>query len=237
MAKHVFLSVLGLTLLALVAGVYLSSLGDSPTDSAGFEHGAYPWQIEILPSGYTRVFSLTVGQSSLKDAEQLFKEMAEITLFIPIKNESESQTTTSSVAVVEAYFSSVKTAGLKAKMVMSMDVPSSAIDAMYARGVRISTSDSGIRKVTLSDEDAKKVRASPIASITYLPSINLQAALIEKRFGVPTEKLADSDSDAIHWLYPARGVDIALSESSKEVIQYTIPSKFEALVRPLRAGK
>jgi len=221
MGKHVFLSVLAGTLLALLAGIYLSSFKDPHA-----EHAGYPWQVELLPSGHSRVFSLVIGQDTLGDAEQLFKETAEITLFSP------KQTT----AVIEAFFAEVKIAGFKSKMVMSIDIPVEETEAMFNRGARISTLGSGTRKVTLSSDDGIKVRQLPISSITYLPSINLDAEQIEKRFGTPSEKIADTESDAIHWLYPELGVDIALSDKNKEVIQYVEPEKFDRLIQPLKSA-
>jgi len=220
MGKHVFLSVLGATILALLLGVYLSSLNQPDTEHAGF-----PWQVEILPSGQSRVFSLTLGESTVGDAEQLFKEFAELTLF----------SSAESAAVIEAFFNEVKIGGLKSKMVMSVALPEDEIQAMFDRGTRIATLGSGTRKVTLSADDAAKVRQTPITSITYLPSVHLNAGLIKKRFGEPAEKIADSASDAVHWLYPQKGVDIALSEMDKEVILYVSPDAFDQLLQPLKS--
>ncbi len=235
MSRYIFLRVFVFSLLAILGGVYLSSLQPPQRDHAG-----YPWQIEQLPSGHIRVFSLTLGQSSLNDAQQLFKEMAEITLFMPAKEKqssTKSEQRRASRKGVEAFFTQVRTGGLKAKMVISIDIPENEINAMYNRGVRIATLGSGTRKVTLSDADVIKVRTLPISSITWLPSINLKANLIEKRFGQPAEKRPDPVSDAIHWLYPELGLDIVLSETQKEVIQYIEPDRFDELLEPLTNGQ
>lgn len=222
MVKHTFLTIMFITLLLLMAGLYFSSLVDPLKNHAGF-----PWQVETLPEGNTRVFSLTLGKSHLMDAEKLFKSVAEITLF---RDEGEN-------ASIEAFFGDVKIAGLKSKMVMSIDLSQQQMNEMFSRGTRISTLGSGTRKVTLSGEDLKLVRHSPISSITYLPSIHLSNGLIEKRFGEPAQKLADPQSDAVHWLYPEKGVDVAISEENKEVIQYVLPERFDALVQPLNVGE
>lgn len=226
MANSIFLKVLAGSLLAIVVGVYLSTIKVPEADDSRFPNSVYPWQIELLPSGNTRVFGLVIGESTLGEAEQSFKEVAQITLFVTKEAEP----------VIEAYFSQVKIGGLKAKMVLSIELPTDQVEAMFSRGARISTLDSGTREVTLSSEDAQQVRQLPISSITYLPSIHLDAELIEKRFGLPTEKVADSLGDAIHWLYPAKGMDIALSEENKEVIQYIVPAKFDTLMLPLKAA-
>jgi len=224
MSQSIFLRVLVFSLLAMVAGLYLSSIKTTQPSRVG-----YPWQVEKLASGHTRVFGLTMGQSSLADAEQLFRENAEITLFVPASKQKEQ----GEKPVIEAFFAELKLGGLKSRMVMTMDIDPSLMDTLYNRGTRIATLGSGSRKVTLSDEDASIVRQSVISAITYLPAINLQPQVIEKRFGEPVARLEDSSSDAVHWLYPDIGLDIAVSESSKEVFQYVQPGKFDALIQPL----
>jgi hypothetical protein len=216
--KHVFLSVLAFAIIALFAAQQLTDSG--PPE----QHAGFPWEVQVLESGHSQVFSLTLGKSTLAQAEKLFREVAELTLFSDEGSEP----------AVEAFFEEVKIAGLKAKMVMAIDIPQVQLNSMFDRGVRIATLGSGTRKVTLSSADAQSVRSLPITSITYLPAINLSAELVEKRFGPPTEKLADPSSDAVHWLYPELGVDIALSEEKREVIQYVQPDNFAALVAPLK---
>ena len=227
MANSVFLKVLAGSLLAIVLGVYLSSLKVPDSNAGKGSNSVFPWQIDVLPSRSTRVFGITLEETSLGEAEQSFKEAAEITLFVA----------KDAKPVIEAYFSQVKIAGLKSKMVMSLNVPLSQVEAMLSRGARISTLESGVRQVTLSTDDAQQVRRLPISSITYLPSIHLDADLVEKRFGLPSEKIADPESDAVHWLYPDKGLDIAISPENKEVIQYIVPAKFDTLTWPLKTAQ
>lgn len=217
MARHAFLSVMMLTMLALAVGLYLSSY--NKLDS----HAGFPWQVDLLDSGKTRVFSIVLGETKLIDAEKQFKAISELTLFSDRDNN----------LAVEAFFGDIKIAGLNSKMVLMIDLSQQQMEQMFQRGARISTLGSGTRKVTLSGEDVAVVRQAAVSSITYLPSINLADELIEKRFGEPQEKIIDSQSGAVHWLYPAMGVDVVLSESEKEVIQYVLPSKFDDLVQPL----
>lgn len=217
MGRHIFLSVLGFSILAVLLGIWLSSTMEPRP------HSGYPWQIEQQVDGATRVFSLVLGQSTLADAEQQFKESAEITMFVPKDAEP----------VIEAYFNELTIGGLKSKMVVALVLKPDQLQTMYDSGVRISTMGSGTRKVSLNSEQLQQVRQSVISSLTYMPSINLSAELIQHRFGEPDQKLKDPEGDAVHWLYPDKGVDIALSERAKEVIQYVHPSNFDRIRAPL----
>ena len=182
-----------------------------------------PWQIERLEDGSTRVFGLTLGKSTLQEAEQLFQEEAVISLFA--KDDGER--------VVESFFKKVTLSGLKAKIVVVLDYSQPELQAVYDRGARIATMGSGQRKVTLSTDDVRDAMQRPIVTITYLPSANLDSELIEKRFGAPERKIQEEKSDIVHWLYPELGLDIVLSDEEKDVLQYTMPSRFDQLVAPL----
>ena len=218
MKNSIFLKVLGFSIVAILVGMFLTSqMGER-------KNLGFPWQIDVMPDGATRIFQIHLGSTSLGEAEILFQEPAELTLFVPQDEKP----------VVEAYFDSVMTGGLKAKIIVSFDYSETEIDAMYKRGVRISTLGSGTRKVTLHEDDLQQIRQKAIIALTYLPSINLDEQLIEKRFGQPSEKVTDSISGAVHWLYPNKGVDVTLSTEAKEVLQYVIPANFSKLVTPLK---
>ena len=220
MGRHVFFSVLAFSAIALVLALLASAYyGNRP--NIGF-----PWQIEVLPDGSTRVFQVHLGSTTLEQMEQLFEESAETTLFDP-KDEP---------PVVEAYFNDLFIGGLKAKMVASFNLSEAQTQAIYDRGVRISTLGSGTRKVTLAAEDLQFIKQQPVYALTYLPSINLEAELLEKRFGEPAQKITDTASGGVHWLYPQLGVDVVLSDDAKEVVQYVRPKDFSTLQQPLSAA-
>lgn len=218
MGRHVFLTVLAFSLLALVIALLASmQMGERP--NLGF-----PWQVDTLADGSTRVFQVQLGHTTLAEAEQLFRDSAELTLFDPKQEKP----------VIEAYFNDLFIGGLKAKMVVSFDLADEAIQQIYNRGTRISTLGSGTRKVTLHGDDIEYIKNQPIVALTYLPSINLDAQLIEKRFGEPDARINDAASGGVHWLYQDRGVDVVLSEDHKEVVQYVLPANFAALIAPLQ---
>ena len=206
-------------IIALVIGLMIPG-GESPPVQT------FPWQIEQTASGTTRVFGLTLDESTLQQAEQVFNAEAELSLFEPADKSRER--------VIEAYFDKVTLGGLSAKVVLVFDFTVNQMRAMYDRGTRISTLGDGSRKVSLHAEDIATVRRSPIASITYLPRIKLDATLLEKRFGKPVQVIKEKDSNMTHWLYPDKGLDVALDEQGNGVLQFVAPAQFEQLISPLQ---
>lgn len=216
MERHIFLSVLVFTMIATAVGVFVTP-GRQP------ERVYLPWQVERTESGTHRVFGLELGKSTLAEAQQHFGEESEVSLFLAPDGKR----------MIEAYFDNVDLGGLRARIVLVMAVSEAELEAIFNRGLRIANMGEGKRKVTLADEDMQRVAAMPIGSITYIPRINLDAELVSKRFGEPAQRFAEVGGKVEHWLYPDKGLDIALDSEGKEVLQYVQPQNFEALRQPL----
>jgi hypothetical protein len=181
-----------------------------------------PWQIDRVASGSSKVFGITLGQSTLEEAESSLQEAATVSMF---KAENRYS--------VEAYFDQVTLGGLKGKIVLAVQLPDSVMSDMFDRGLRMSGSSSG-KKITLHPDDLVRVRKSPIGTITYLPALTLDESILAKRFGEPKVRLPEAKAGAMHWLYPDLGLDITLGGSERPVLQYVSPREFERLEQPLR---
>lgn len=222
MERYIFLGVLLFTLLALAIGIMVPGNGkpDAPPEEVYL-----PWQVALTASGSTRVLGLELGRSTLAEARQRFRAPYEVSLFVHDDGGR----------VVEAYFDSITLNGLRARVVLVMALTAEELDGLYGRGVRIATLGGGRRKVTLADSDLQQLAAQPFASLTYIPKSDLSAELVEARFGLPTERIRErrDGGEVEHWLYPQLGLDVALHEKGKEVLQYVPPVEFERLRRPL----
>ncbi|MGD8560256.1 MAG: hypothetical protein PVF34_04275 [Gammaproteobacteria bacterium] len=206
-------------IIALLIGLMLPG-ADQPVPQT------YPWQIEVTADGTTKVFGLTLGATTLQQAERIFGEQAEISLFDPAADSSRKN--------IEAYFDKLILGGLSARMVLGFSFTSEQLQIMFERGRRISTLGDGSHKVTLHSEDISAVHREPIVSITYLSRITLDEASIKQRFGEPAQVIKESDSAMTHWLYPDKGLDVALDEKGNGVLQYVPPSQFSQLLKPLK---
>lgn len=219
MGRHVFLSVLIFSIVAVVIGVFVLP-GKEPRDVR------LPWQITLTPDGGSKVLGVELGRTTLGEAELAFSEPAEVSLFVHESGER----------VVEAYFDSVDISGIRAKIVVVMALDKVQIEAMYERGIRVANMGGGRRKVTLADEDMQLLKTLPVGSMTYIPRASLTAELVQQRFGEPAERIAEPESKTEHWLYPQKGLDVALNPEEDEVLQYVRPEHFERISAPLKAA-
>jgi hypothetical protein len=214
--KKIAFSVLGFALLAIVVLLILPS-GRKPETNP-----LYPWVIEVLPNGSTKVLGLTLGKSSMEDARQTFENDGEINLFAsPDKKLS-----------LEGYFNRMIISNIKADVILSLSLDNATLETMYKRGARINNLGNGIMKVSLASADMQTSSNAVIQRITYLPAAHLDWDLVEKRFGTPASVIKEKN-DVEHWLYPKVGLDVALNPDGKAVFQYVMPAKFDAITQPL----
>ena len=182
-----------------------------------------PWQIEPTAEGSIRVFGLTLDTSTLQEAEDLYHGGAEVSLFVAADGEQK----------VEAYFDKVVLGGFHAQMVMVIALSQEQLAVMFQRGTRVSNLGGGRKKVTLAGNDLQTVFATPIESIAYLTRARLDEELLRNRFGEPTQRIREAANNTTHWLYPDLGLDVALHDEGRAVLQYVSPKRFPVLMSPL----
>ncbi len=205
-----------LSLLAVALAVFLPG-GRSPE-----EFPKLPWKIHLDPEGNSRVFGVTLGQSTLAEAQEAFGAEAKINLFA----------TPDRQYAVEAYFDRLYLSGIKADLVLTLELSQREANGVYQRGLRVSKLSSGSRKVDVAPEDRLSLLQQPISHITYLPAADLEPELIGNLFGEPARRVPGK-AGITHWLYPKQGLDIALNADGKEVFQYVPPARFAQLIAPL----
>jgi hypothetical protein len=214
MERNIALTIFALAVLAI--GVALLLPGGRQADVSP----KLPWMIDTFPDGSSSVFGLTLGRSTLGDARGIFEDEGKITLFA----------TPADVYSVEAFFERIALSGLKADFVAAIDLSQNTLRGMYERGIRLSKLGSGERKVELNPDDVQQLSTNaPIRHLTYLPVVDLTPDLLESRFGIPAQRLPGKEK-VVHWLYPDKGLDIAVDPERKEVFQYVAPKDFDKLI-------
>ncbi|MGB5277666.1 MAG: hypothetical protein WBO73_20010 [Gammaproteobacteria bacterium] len=181
-----------------------------------------PWQIVLLPDGSTKVFGLSPGRTTLGQAAAQLGDDMELAVMVA-KGETGS---------LEMYYGQYRSGLLTAKLVLGAELDDESLKVMRDNAASTEVLKTGVRKYVLSEEDHEKAFRAPIQTIAYIPSTNLDHDTIVSRFGEPAEILTMGDQ-LTHYLYPAEGLDVILSEKGKEVLQYVAPSEFHRLRVPL----
>ncbi|NOQ88113.1 MAG: hypothetical protein GQ550_04250 [Gammaproteobacteria bacterium] len=181
-----------------------------------------PWQIEILQDASTEVFGLHIGSSRLSDAIEKLGSDMELAIIAA----------TDEAGSLEMYYGHYRAGLLSGKLVIQTDSSETDLKRWRDNALRSEYMETGLaKKYILSPDDLPQVLDEVIVGLTFLPAVNLDEEVILSRFGGPEKRI--QLHGVIHFLYPEKGLDLALHEDSKEVLQYVSPDAFQQFIQPL----
>jgi len=176
-----------------------------------------PWQITVLDANTLRVFDMDIGQATLGQAVDTLKSEYQLAWFDNPDN---------SISL-EAYFLRVSLSGLRAKVILELDPVGLEIDYLKINSGKPEILTSRAIKYPL-DDLAQTLNDRLIRSLTYIPATNLDAELLQQRFG-QAEEIMKLDDNTEFWLYPQKGLVIAINQKGKEAFQYVPVADFARL--------
>ena len=207
------------TLLAVVLAVFpfLDQSGDTEKLTG------LPWQIDVVSDGKTEVFGLQVGSSRLSDVLDVLGSDMDMAIVAA----------TDEVGSLEMYYGHYRAGLLSGKLVLQTDISEQEILRMRENSVSSEYMASGYaKKYILSPDDLIRVLDETMVGLTFIPTSNLDEEIILSRFGEAKEQI--QLKGVTHYLYPDKGLAIALHEDGKDVLQYVSPDAFQQMVAPLR---
>lgn len=215
-------------MLALAAGVAIVVIAFVPSlwllwtrggEAPAAAGGAPPWQIERVDDDATRVFGLTLGRSALADA--LPRDDA---LQVALVGRGDE------VGALEALVDPFAAGFVSGRLIVAADAELALRRAWRERSPQRDAGGDGAWRHRLAPADLGEALRAPVAGLTFIPSAQLDAATLRRRFGEP-DKIVRTGERLEHWLYPARGLAITLDAEGREVLQYVAPTQFEARLR------
>ena len=218
------LGVLTLLLAGIIFSEWPQTINQEKNTLLPSAENELPWQIDLLDSGHTRVFGLTIQQTTLQYIRE--QRAPDMQLALIVSNESHP--------LLEAYIEQINLGFITGKLVLNAELPQDVLKNMGERARKISLLPSGARRATLSQQDIPLALSAKISAISFIPSVNLEEATVLQRFGIPEERLRDkNNTHAEHFLYPKKGLDLLLDNKGKELLQYVSPQQFSRLRDPL----
>ena len=209
-----------LVFLAIIVAVflYLTPAGDYSSQTIK----GLPWQIELLPDGTSKVFGVTLGQSTLGEAHEQLGDDMELAIIVVAADDSG----------LEMYYSRYTAGVFSGKLILAADVAPDTLKQLLGRAARAEYMESGARKFHLNPDDLPVAYQAAVKSITFIPSIALDEQTALKHFGTPAETIRRGDQ-VTHLLYPGKGLDLIINKDGKDILQYVAPRGFTELRDPL----
>lgn len=202
----------------IAAFLYLKPAGDYSSQTIK----GLPWQIELLPDGTSRVFGVTLGQSTLGEARERLGDDMELAIIVVAADDHG----------LEMFYSHYTAGVFSGKLIVAADMGPDTLEQLLDRAVKAEYMESGARKFRLNPDDLPLAYQAAVKSITFIPGIALDEQTALKHFGTPAETVRHSDQVA-HLLYPDKGLDLTINKDGKDILQYVAPREFAQLRDPL----
>ncbi|MDX2506764.1 MAG: hypothetical protein QNL62_20135 [Gammaproteobacteria bacterium] len=210
-------------LILILSGYWFYSNLTTPQSDSAVRVTNLPWQITVVDPYTLHVFDLDIGKANLAQAVNTLKSEYELAWF---DNPDQSIS-------LEAYFFRVSLSGLRAKVILELDA--AGLDREYLQ------KNSGKPQILTSraikyplDDLARVLNDRMIRSLTYVPKSSIDPELIKSRFGLAEEIVRVNDTMNF-WLYPQKGLVIAIDKKGKEAFQYVPVADFERLKKTVMA--
>lgn len=184
-----------------------------------------PWQIDVLADGKSRVFSITLDESTV---EQVAARLAEDPRVAVIA-------ATGQPGALEAYFEKLNLGLIGGRIMLATEQSDADLLAMQKRAVKIEPLETGNRRYTLTDVDHKAALKAVVHGVAFMPEARLEEKMILDRFGPPAERITVGEME--HFLYPAKGLDVVLGAKGRAVLQYVSPGRFARIREPLHKAR
>jgi hypothetical protein len=213
--------------LLIVLGLLVAMLGAS----AWLQHGQrpaprdLPWAVEVLPGGGSRVFGVTLGQTTARAVSERLKAFPRIALFVSPNGRRS----------VEAYFGSVTLGMFEARLDAVLHASPKELAVFERHAVGRKPMPSGAYRLTLTEADTLAAFELPIAELSYAPGVPYADELVLRSFGEPAQRVSLGGGRR-YWLYPARGLIMRRGADDAAVLHYVVPADFGRL-RGLIAGQ
>jgi hypothetical protein len=183
------------------------------------DHPFLPWDIKVFPDGTSAVFGVHLGKDSLLEFKRVYDQKADLAIFVdPDKKAS-----------LEAYFGTMNVGALTASVAIVAKTDPKELNEWIANNhAKPDPTPSGAWKYPMTDEHIRKAQYFPIESITYRPAAKYTTDLIDRHFGKP-EEIRNTKGSTQYWLYPKKGLLIAVNSDGKDLFQYISPKDFGIL--------
>jgi hypothetical protein len=179
-----------------------------------------PWAVDHLPGGGTRVFGLNLPGSTLNDAHAAWGDELQLAMMAS-RDEAAS---------LEAYVENYRSGPVTGRLILSAEVPHKTLTRWRDHAAKEEPVSAQTRRIALRAEDRTEALRSPIVGIGFIPTAQLDAPTLRQRFGEPAQRVGDG-TPIEHWLYPERGLAIALDAKGRELLQYVSPAEFDRRLR------
>ena len=166
---------------------------------AHFQHNEPPIGSHLDAQGNMQVLGVTLGQTTLKEAESILESKSDVALYIyPQGHEKEGRK-------MEAFFPAIAD---HTKVILRLDLNSVQLDEIEERATIPHLYPNQVARMNLAAKDRMALDQAIISELTLIPNLTLTTENIQARFGQPDQIDTTTDQKVYH--YRSLGLDVTI---------------------------
>lgn len=164
----------------------------------------------IDQSGHLHVLNITLGITTLRDAEVALKSRSDIAIYIYPKGHAEAG------MKVEAFFPAIAD---HSKVILELQADHALLQQLQQRSTLPHLYPNNVARMNLHPEDLPVVKQLIVKKLTLIPSIEITPEILKARFGEPARITTDSDAIS-YYHYPQSGLIALLKQGDASKLRF-----------------
>jgi len=200
-----WISILVLTLL-VTAGLFMWTSSHYQSDG---KQGSM-----IDERGHVHVLGVTLGETTLRQAENMLQSRSDIALYIYPEGHPAAGMT------LEAFFPSIAD---HSKIILLLDADIPLLHAIEERASVPHLYPNAVARMNLSPADTQLAQQLVVKELTLIPSVEVDLKSIRARFGQPEQEVSPEEG-SLRLKYPAAGLTVTLSKDDATRLHFANPN-------------
>jgi len=183
--------------------------------SSGYQQKNSTKKTHVDNQGHLHVLGVTLGKTSLKQAEKILKSKSDIALYIYPQEHPKAG------LKLEAFFPAIAD---HTKVVLLLDVNDKELKGIESRATIPHLYPDKVARMNLAAEDFNLVRRATVGELTLIPNLTISVETLKARFGEP-DRIQSLDHDRNQYIYDAIGLKAVLSKDGPPVLHFKNPAR------------
>jgi len=196
-----------LAVIAVTAAVFLW------TSSNYQQQGDASVATHVDTQGHLHVLGITLGETSLKQAELILQSKSDVALYIYPQEHPKAG------LKLEAFFPAIAD---HTKVVLLLDFDDKMLKEIETRATIPHLYQNKVARMNLASDDVSRVHSATVRELTLIPNLTISSETLKARFGEP-DRVQSLDKDRNEFIYDAIGLKAVISKEEPPVLHFANP--------------
>jgi len=163
--------------------------------------------------GHLHVLGVTLGETTLKQAERILKSKSDVALYIYPQEHPKAG------LKLEAFFPAIAD---HTKVILLMNLSDNQLKKIETRATIPHLYENKVARMNLATDDIAFAHSASVRELTLIPNLMILPETLKARFGEP-DRVQKLDKDRDQYIYDTIGLTAVLSKKEPPVLHFSNP--------------